>query len=80
MIEDIVWEQTVDAGAFRCKVVGTDDYRGQLTVEVATSGEILLDIPVGLSYGALFGPDIDDVSDWQIQSIKVIDNWLDKNK
>lgn len=29
--------------------------------------------PVGISYGAIFGPDVDDVADWQDRAAAVVD-------
>jgi hypothetical protein len=69
----MIWEQTVDKGVYRCRVERIDDYHGRLIVVEASSEKVLLDKPVGLSYGARFGPDTGDVDDWQRQSITAIE-------
>lgn len=70
---NIVWESTLD-DIFECKVTRIDDYKGQLTVKENVNGQILLDKEVGLSYGAQFGPDMDDVAQWQEMCVEVVDN------
>lgn len=82
MTEDIpaapVWANTVDQGRFTVAVHPDpgDNYLGTLVVNVAESKEELLSRRVGLSYGAIFGPDVDDVNQWMALSIEVIDAWL----
>lgn len=66
----VIWQTTLDE-KFACQVVRTGDYKGQLTVK---DGEtVLLDKEVGLAYGAVFGPDVDDVSAWQDACIEAVD-------
>lgn len=36
--------------------------------------EVLKTFDVGLSYGAIFGPDIDDVSTWQDMAVEFVDS------
>lgn len=73
---DVIWEQTVDDGAFQCLVIRTGDYRGRLEVMVAATGKKLLNEDIGLMFGARWGPDIDDLAEWQEKAIKVIDEYL----
>ena len=71
------WDQNVDNGRFRCTVKQEDGgYQGILKVVVVESGEVLLELPVGVAYAAIFGPDVDDVMTWQEASIKTIDAWI----
>jgi len=67
-----IWEAQLD-DIFDCTVIRTGERTGQLTVKENVNGNILLDKEVGLSYGALFGPDIDDVTLWQELCIEVVD-------
>jgi len=70
----VVWEATVDQAQFSCKVVRTDERNGVLTVVRNSDNKELLRESVGLSYGAIFGPDVDDVAYWQDKSIQAIDS------
>jgi hypothetical protein len=76
-MEDVIYENTVDSGAFTVRVVASADsnYRAHLKVWV-TDGELLLDEEVPLSYGAIFGPDVSDVAEWQERALVVIDRYL----
>lgn len=73
----VVWENTVDRGTWACKVVRVfrdgDGYNGHLTVTRVADGEVILSREVGFSYGAIFGPDIDDVRYWEHTCIEAID-------
>lgn len=74
---NIVWENTVDKGTFGCKVESEDDpYKGRLIITVIESGQVLLDEPVGIMFGAHFGPDVSDVGEWEEKAIAVIDQYL----
>lgn len=76
---DVIFESTVDGGKFKVSVVRTGDYTGNITVSVVENNEVLLDKEVGLMYGAVFGPDVDDLDDWQTQALTVIDEWIANN-
>ena len=69
----LVWEATVDTGKFKCSVERTGDRTGILKVKDVGLQKVLLEQSVGLSYGALYGPDADDVRYWQELSINAID-------
>lgn len=71
--ENVVWENTVDGGTWGCKVTRQGDYQGELEVWNVESGEVILSEIVGLAYGAIFGPDVDDLAQWQDRTIKAID-------
>ena len=70
---ETIWESTVDDGMFKCAVTRTGKRTGMLTVEDTTQNKTLLEQAVSLSYGAIFGPDIDDVRHWQELCINIID-------
>lgn len=52
----------------------TDGYKAQLVIfDHERNDEEIMCWDVGLSYGALFGPDVDDVSIWQDKVIDFVD-------
>ena len=59
---DTIWSSKLD-GRYDCAVTRTDHYQGKLTIEDA--GTVIFEQDVGLAYGAVFGPDVDDVAAWQ---------------
>jgi hypothetical protein len=70
MAEDVIWESLLD-DRYKVMVTRTGPYRGEWSIRF---GDQVLDRQnVGLSYGALFGPDVDDVADWQQRAIQFID-------
>jgi len=80
MTDNVAWEQTLDAGRFRARVIQTEDgYSGRLVVTVVETNDVLLDEPVGIAYAARFGPDAEDVGVWQARTISVVDDWLREN-
>lgn len=69
---NVVWESTLD-GKYMAWVERTDAYHGVLKVAlVSEPHKILQEWPVGLSYGAAFGPDVGDVAVWQ----DIIVDWI----
>ena len=71
MGEDVIWESLLD-GRYKIMVTRTGPYRGEWSIHY---GDQVLDRKsVGLSYGALFGPDVDDVADWQERAIRFLDD------
>lgn len=80
MALDVVWNQTVDQGAFRCWVERTGERTGVLIVTHVATGDELLHQDVHLAWGALFGPDVDDVARWQDKSLIAIDVWIEAHK
>ncbi len=70
---DVIWHNTVDGGTWDCKVVRDAPYHGVLTVTRVLTDEVILSEGVGLSYGSIFGPDVDDVRTWENKSITAID-------
>lgn len=74
--DDVIWRNTVDHGRFTCQVTRLEARKGRYLVTVTADGEVLLDQEVYLSWGAQFGPDVDDVAAWQQQAIDVIDPYI----
>ena len=68
----LIWEATLD-NIYKCEVTRIDEYKGKLKVTNTENVFVLLEQEVGLSYGARFGPDIDDVALWQDLSCKAVD-------
>jgi len=54
-----IWTSLLDK-RYVITVTRTEAYRGELTI--LDTDQVLHREPVGLTYGAQFGPDIDDVS------------------
>lgn len=71
-MKDIIWESTLDS-IYLCEVVRLTNRTGQLTVKNNQTNNILFNQEVGLSYGAEFGPDMDDVAHWQDLCIGAVD-------
>jgi len=69
----VVYENTVDEGKWAMKVVRAKPYVGSLIVTKVETGEEVYHQPVTLAYDAAFGPDMDDVAEWQAITINVID-------
>lgn len=71
-----VWESRLDGkyDVFVDRIVN----EGVLKIVNIETKEVLHTEPVMLSYGAIFGPDIDDVQDWADKAIAVVDNLGDK--
>jgi len=68
---DIIWHSRVDK-KYDCRVVRVDKYNG--TLQVFDGEKEIFSKPVTLAYGAIFGPDIDDLSLWEEMIINFIDN------
>jgi allophanate hydrolase subunit 1 len=74
---DVVWQQTLDGGAYTLRVTRIDEDHGRLQVSV-TDGVQLHEQEVPLAYGALFGPDMGDVADWQEITVNVVDEYINQ--
>ncbi len=67
---DVVWTAELD-GKYTVEVLRTGPRSGNFRIR---EGERLIhERPTGLSYGAQFGPDVDDVATWQDWAVEVID-------
>lgn len=73
-MSDVVWEQTVDNNEYQCKVVRVDGQTHEGELVVTRDGDVIHREQVGLAYGAIFGPDVEDVATWQDRCIQVIDD------
>mgnify|MGYP003348970809 FL=1 len=73
-MNNLIWEATLDNGAYRCEVKRLSHHKGQLTVVETATNELILNKEVGLSYGAQFGPDMADVAQWQEMIVEAVDN------
>ena len=67
-----IWEAKLDE-KFNCKVERLTERTGHLSVTNDETKEVILNKDVGLSYGALFGPDVDDVAYWQDLCVEAVD-------
>jgi len=71
---DKVWSATLD-DRYLCEVERTGEYTGELIIrDTQQNGLELKREAVGLSYQALFGPDVADVATWQNLAIDFVDN------
>lgn len=69
---DTIWENTLDE-RYKCSVTRNSQYSGQLKIFDTELNKVLCDEEVNLSYGAAFGPDVDDVREWQDRIIEIVD-------
>ena len=70
MQDNVVWTSTLD-GKYEVTVTRTDDYHAELTI--SEGNQVLHRKSVGLSYGAIFGPDVADVADWRRIAVEFVD-------
>ena len=69
----LVWWTRLDK-RWQIEVQRIDDYNATLCIFDHTNQDALIHSePEGLSYGALFGPDVGDVAFWQDKAIKIVD-------
>jgi hypothetical protein len=75
--DDVVWSATVDQGTWDAKVIPieTNTYRGTLIVTRISDNKEILNEEVGLSFQAVFGPDVDDVRLWAQMVTGAIDHY-----
>lgn len=72
----VVWLSRLD-GLYQVEVWRDplNTHKGKLLVwDKQGEGDLLLEQEVTLSYGAMYGPDVDDVASWQNQVMELIDN------
>lgn len=72
---DTIWESKLDE-VYDCKVTRLGEYRGKLTVS-DLFGRTLFEREVGLLYGAVFGPDIDDVALWEDMCVSFVNKLIE---
>jgi hypothetical protein len=75
--KDIIWHTRVDK-RYQVEVVRTGDQTADLVI--SEGDKKLLTEQVGLSYDAIFGPDMADVETWRQRVITFIDNELGKEE
>lgn len=68
-----IWQATLD-DQYDCVVTRINEAHGCLTVTDTKENKVLLSQEVTLSYGAAFGPDVDDVADWEERCVNAVDN------
>ena len=71
----VIWQQTLDEGQYEGKVIRIDEDRGLLIVTDVSAGIAFSGEEVTLSYGAIFGPDVDDVAHWQEITAERVDEY-----
>lgn len=77
--ESVVWRSQLD-DRYLIEVVRTGERTANLRVFDHTNNDaVLLTEDVGLSYGAVFGPDVEDVSDWKDRVLRLIDGERNEN-
>lgn len=74
-VTDAVWSSDIDDGEFSAQVIQDGEHTGLFTVIVNDTDEELISERVTLSYGAIFGPDADDVEEWKRRAIEAIDEY-----
>jgi hypothetical protein len=67
-----IWQAQLD-NRYDCEVTRINEAHGHLTVTDTTNQKVLLSNEVTLAYGAQFGPDVDDVADWEIRCVQAVD-------
>jgi hypothetical protein len=70
MKDNVVWTSTLDK-RYEVTVTRSDDYLAELTI--SEGNQVLHRESVGLSYGAIFGPDVADVADWRRIAVEFVD-------
>ncbi|WP_024794997.1 hypothetical protein [Tomitella biformata] len=77
----VVWWSRFD-GRYQVEVTrlnNADANSGQLTVYAGRTGEVLHSEPVGIAYGAPFGPDVSDVDLWRCLAMAAVDEQTEKD-
>ncbi len=74
----LVWSSKLD-NRYLLEVHRISDYHGKLFVfDHNKNDQEIACWDVGLSYGAIFGPDVADVNEWQEKVLNFIDNTYSK--
>jgi hypothetical protein len=75
--EGLIWWSRLD-GKYQIEVHGIEDktHTGKLYIfDHDNDNNVLHEEEVGLSYGAVFGPDVSDVNTWQKRVVELVDSW-----
>jgi hypothetical protein len=68
-----VWESKLDQ-QWDCRVERTGEREGRLIVSrLGDPTVVILDEETGLSYGAIFGPDVEDIAIWREKCTAAVD-------
>lgn len=67
-----IWQATLD-DRYTCRVDRINEVHGLLTVKDTIDNRELLSREVTLAYGARFGPDVDDVAQWEDWCVAAVD-------
>jgi len=70
-----VWEATLDE-IYHCTVERLNEYQGVLTIK--KNNTRIYSTAVHLSYGAVFGPDVMDIAEWESICVNYVDNLNNK--
>jgi hypothetical protein len=71
---ELVWWSRLD-NKYQIEVHRKGERAARLVIfDHSNNDKMLKGFDVGLSYGAIFGPDIDDVSAWQDMAVNFIDS------
>ena len=71
MQEEVIWSSLLD-NRYSIEVIRTAPYRAEFSIR--DGDQVLRTESVGLMYGAIFGPDVSDVAEWQRLSTDFVDN------
>lgn len=72
---EVVWQATIDGRAWLATVVATGEAEAVLTVRRVSDEHEILRENVGLTFGAIFGPDVSDVQMWSVMIVEAIDKF-----
>jgi hypothetical protein len=72
---DPLWTCSVDDDTWFVRVFPTDHQQGRLQIIHLPTSWLAYETAVPLAYGALFGPDVDDVANWQ----HLVIDWIDQD-
>lgn len=71
--ERLVWWNRLD-GKFQIEVQRISDYTGILVIfDHVNEDNVIHREDVGLAYGAIMGPDVDDVRKWEDKACDIVD-------
>lgn len=73
MGENVIWSVEIDNGKFKAWVESSESHKGILYVESSDKSKKFSQ-EVAISYGAMFGPDVDDVNAWGQAALNYIDS------
>ena len=72
-VEELVWSCILDK-RYKIEVVRNETGAELIIYDSEIKDEVIYRQDVTLSYGALFGPDVSDVVDWQNIAMRMVDS------